>query len=107
MTATGHASEAWTHRRALVNGLDFHYVEAGAGPPVIFLHGFPEFWYSWHRQLPALAAAGFHAVAPDLRGYNETEKPAGVENYRLSLLVRDVVGFIDHLGAERAVVVGH
>src|SRR5437660_5001074 len=84
-----------------------HYVEAGSGPPVVLLHGFPEFWYAWHHQIPALAAAGFHAVAPDLRGYNETEKPPGVENYRIDVLLTDIVQLIEHLGAPRAVVVGH
>ncbi len=97
----------WTHARATVNGLRFHLVEAGAGPLVLLLHGFPEFWYCWRHQLPALAAAGFHAVAPDLRGYNESDKPRAVRDYRLDLLVADVAGLIDHFGARRAVVVGH
>ena len=83
--------EPWTHRTAQINGLRFHYVEAGTGPLVVLLHGFPEFWYAWRQQLPVLAAAGFHAVAPDLRGYNETEKPKGVEHYRIDLLTSDVV----------------
>ena len=107
MILAGQAREAWTHRRAVVGGLGFHLVEAGSGPLVILLHGFPEFWYAWRHQLPALAEAGFRAVAPDLRGYNESDRPAGVRNYRLDLLVEDVVGLIDHLGAERAAVVGH
>src|SRR5437870_3766966 len=78
--ATG--PEPWTHRRAVVNGVGLHYVEAGTGPLVVLLHGFPEFWYSWRHQIPALAAAGFHVLAPDLRGYNESDKPRGVHRYR-------------------------
>jgi epoxide hydrolase 4 len=96
-----------THRHVLVNGMRLHVVEAGTGPLVVLLHGFPEFWYSWRRQLPVLAAAGFHAVAPDLRGYNESARPTDVRDYRLRCLVDDVVGLIAALGAGRAVVVGH
>ncbi len=96
-----------THRRAAVNGIRIHLVEAGIGPPVLLLHGFPEFWYSWRHQLPALAAAGYRAVAQDLRGYNESDKPPGVENYRSSKLVTDVGGLIEQLRAGPAVVVGH
>ena len=98
---------AWTHGRAVVDGVGLHYVEAGAGPLVLFLHGFPEFWYSWRHQLPAVAAAGYRPVAPDLRGYNESDKPPRVGDYRLSRLAADVVGLIDHFGAARATVVGH
>src|SRR5215471_13220996 len=95
------------HHTADVGGLRLHYVVAGAGPLVVFLHGFPEFWYSWRHQLPALAEAGFRAVAPDLRGYNESDKPVRVRNYRIDLLARDVAGLIAALGQRRAVVVGH
>ncbi len=87
------------------NGIRFHYVEQGTGPLVLLLHGFPEFWYSWRRQLPALAEAGFHAVAPDLRGYNLTDKPAG--GYNIENLVEDVVELAHALGEGRAHVVGH
>jgi pimeloyl-ACP methyl ester carboxylesterase len=98
-----------THERATVNGVSLHYVTAGPedGDLVLCLHGFPEFWYSWHHQLPALAEAGYRVVAPDLRGYNRSERPAGVDAYRLEKLVGDVVGLIDHCGRERAHVVGH
>src|SRR4051812_42095490 len=96
-----------THRRVPVNGVHLHLVEWGAGPPVVLLHGFPEFWYSWRHQLPALAAAGYRAVAPDLRGYNESDKPPGVESYRIERLVTDVAELIRSLGSPRAVVVGH
>jgi pimeloyl-ACP methyl ester carboxylesterase len=84
-----------------------HVVEAGQGTPVVLLHGFPEFWYSWRHQIPALAAAGYRAVAPDLRGYNESDKPPGVASFRPSLLVRDVAELIESLGAGPAAIVGH
>jgi pimeloyl-ACP methyl ester carboxylesterase len=97
----------WAHRHAVVNGVRLHYAEAGSGPLVVLLHGFPEFWYSWHRQIPALAEAGFRVLAPDLRGYNLSDKPPGAGSYRVSRLVNDVVALIEHAGAERAAVVGH
>jgi pimeloyl-ACP methyl ester carboxylesterase len=84
-----------------------HIAEAGAGPLVVLLHGFPELWYSWRHQLPVLAAAGYHAVAPDLRGYGESDIPEEDEGYALSNLAADVVGLLDALGAERAALVGH
>src|SRR5947208_5205624 len=89
------------------NGIRMAVSEQGAGLPVVLCHGFPEFWYSWRHQLPALAAAGFRAVAPDLRGYNESDKPAGVASYRLEALLDDVAGLIAHLGEQQAAVVGH
>ena len=95
------------HRDAAIGSLRLHYVELGEGPLVLLLHGFPEFWYSWRHQLPALAAAGFRAVAPDLRGYNRSDKPTAVSAYNTEALSGDVAGLIRHLGAERAVVVGH
>ncbi len=95
------------HRYATVSGLRLHYVEAGRGPLVLLLHGFPEFWYAWRHQIPALASAGFRVLAPDLRGYNDSGKPPGVEAYRLDLLAGDVAGLIAHAGAVRAHVVGH
>jgi len=99
--------EVGIHRRVAVNGVGLHVVEAGSGPPVLLLHGFPEFWYSWRHQLPAVAAAGYRAVAPDLRGYNESDKPPGVESYRPSKVVGDVAGLIEYMSAGPAVVVGH
>lgn len=96
-----------THEEAIANGVRLHYVEAGEGPLVLLLHGFPEFWYSWRNQIPALAAAGYRVVAPDMRGYNTSEKPLGVEQYDLGALVGDVRGLLDHLGAEKATVIGH
>jgi epoxide hydrolase 4 len=100
-------TESWTHQQAIVNGVRLHYVEQGHGPLVVLLHGFPEFWYSWRQQIPVLAAAGFHVVAPDMRGYNESEKPSGVKSYRIELLTEDVVALIHHVGESRASVVGH
>lgn len=86
-----------------------HVVEAGPpdGPPVLLLHGFPEFWWSWRHQLPALAAAGFRAVAPDLRGYNRSDKPRGLSAYRLDRLAGDVRALLDDLSPEPVPVVAH
>ncbi|MEO8586837.1 MAG: alpha/beta hydrolase [Acidobacteriota bacterium] len=102
-------NETWTHREGRVNGVRLHWVEQGEGPLVVLLHGFPEFWYAWRHQISALAAAGFRAVAPDLRGYNLSEKPAGVAAYRVEALLGDLAGLIELLGEgeQRAHVVGH
>jgi epoxide hydrolase 4 len=91
----------------MVNGVKLHWVEAGAGPLVVLLHGFPEHWYAWRRQIPALAAAGFRVLAPDLRGYNLSDKPRGVRQYRLEALARDVAELVRRAGEDRAHVVGH
>lgn len=101
------AREPWEHRFVEANGLRFHCVTAGEGPLVMLLHGFPEFWYSWRHQIPALALAGFRVVAPDLRGYNDSDKPVGVEPYRMGSIVEDVAGLIRAFGHERAGIVGH
>src|SRR5579859_4131986 len=95
------------HRTLEINGIHLHIAEQGAGPLVVLLHGFPESWYSWRHQLPALAEAGYHAVAPDLRGYGRSDRPAEVWRYSQLHLVGDVIGLLDELGARRAVVVGH
>src|SRR4051795_10140951 len=96
------------HREIEVGGLRMHVAEQGAdGPLVVLLHGFPESWYSWRHQLAALAAAGFRAVAPDQRGYGRTGGPDDAERYTLLDLVGDVIGLIDALGGERAIVIGH
>jgi pimeloyl-ACP methyl ester carboxylesterase len=84
-----------------------HCVAEGSGPPVVLLHGFPEHWYSWRRQLPALAAGGFRALAPDLRGYNESDRPEGVQNYTLKKLATDVSGLCRALGPAKVRLVGH
>jgi len=99
--------EKWQHRFVETNGIRMHYVEQGQGFPVLLLHGFPELWYSWRYQIPALASAGFRAIAPDLRGYGETDKPEGIEYYDIHHLVGDLVGLLDILGLKRAVIVGH
>ncbi len=95
------------HRTLATNGISLHIAEAGTGPLVVLLHGFPESWYSWRHQLPALAAAGFHAVAPDMRGYGQSDAPPEVEAYDQVTLAADIAGLIDALGADDAVVVGH
>jgi epoxide hydrolase 4 len=84
-----------------------HVVTQGEGPPVLLLHGFPEFWYSWRHQMEALAQAGFCAIAPDLRGYNQSDKPRGVGAYRLERLEADIAGLLRALGHSRAHLVGH
>jgi len=101
--------ESWSHGTVRASDVDLHYVTAGpvGGDPVLLLHGFPEFWYSWREQIPALAEAGYRVVAPDLRGYNRSEKPDGVSAYALDELVADVVGLIRAFGHESARVVGH
>jgi pimeloyl-ACP methyl ester carboxylesterase len=81
--------------------------EQGEGPPVVLCHGFPELWYSWRHQLPALAGAGYRAVAPDMRGYGESSIPPQVEDYDIATLCADMTGLLDALGEERAVFVGH
>jgi pimeloyl-ACP methyl ester carboxylesterase len=94
----------WTHRFVGANGSRFHVVEAGDGPLVLFLHGFPEFWWAWHRILPGVADAGFRAVAVDLRGYGASDKPPrGYDGYTLAA---DVTGLIRALGERSATVVG-
>lgn len=95
------------HHMLSVNGARIHAVEEGAGPLVLLLHGFPELWYSWRHQLPALAAAGYRAVAIDQRGYGRSSKFWNVQAYRIGRLVADVVRVVSALGESRAVVVGH
>ena len=95
------------HRQLLCNGITMDLAEEGTGPLVVLLHGFPELWYSWRHQLPALASAGYHAVAPDLRGYGETDAPQAVESYSLLTMTADVMGLLDALHAETAVLIGH
>ena len=90
-----------------MNGVQLHYREAGHGPLVIMLHGFPEFWYAWRHLMPAVADAGYHVVAPDMRGYNLSGKPQGVASYRIDTLADDVAALINHLGERRAHIIGH
>ncbi|MGM0558435.1 MAG: alpha/beta fold hydrolase [Myxococcota bacterium] len=95
------------HSRANLPDINLHYVEAGDGPLVMLLHGFPEFWYSWRHQIPALVDAGFRVVAPDMRGYNTSEKPDPVAAYNIDRLADDVADMIEHLGEEHAHIIGH
>ena len=95
------------HRIVSTNGIRVHCVEEGDGPLVLLVHGFPESWYSWRHQLPALAAAGYRAVAIDVRGYGRSSCPRAVEDYRMVKMVGDVVGLLPALGASRACLVGH
>jgi len=89
------------------DGITLHYVEAGEGPLVLLLHGFPEFWFGWRRQIAPLAAAGFRVVAADTRGYNLSSRPEGVAAYSVDLLAEDIRGLVHALGATSANVVGH
>ena len=95
----------WTHRDVSANGTRFHVAERGEGPLVLLLHGFPQFWWMWRDQLTGLADAGFHAVAPDLRGYGASDKPP--RGYDAFTLAADVAGMVRALGHRQAVVVGH
>ena len=95
------------HAHADLADVRLHYVEAGEGPLVVLLHGFPDFWYGWRHQIPALANAGFRVVAPDLRGYNLSSRPEGITAYSLPRLAGDVRGLIAERGETRADVAGH
>jgi pimeloyl-ACP methyl ester carboxylesterase len=95
------------HPTIETNGIRMHVAEQGTGPLVVLCHGFPESWYSWRHQLPALAGAGFHAVAPDMRGYGRTDQPSEIDQYTLLHSIGDIVGLLDALTAEQAVIVGH
>lgn len=106
MSLSQHVPEI-THRLVPSPAGRIHLVEQGAGPLVLLVHGFPESWYSWRHQLPALAAAGYRAVAVDVRGYGRSSKPAATEAYRMAELVADNVAVVHALGEETAVVVGH
>lgn len=97
------------HSTIETNGIKLHVVEAGpkSGVPVVLLHGFPEFWYGWRHQIPALVAAGCRVIVPDQRGYNLSDKPKGVKSYSVFTLVKDIIGLIDALGYEKVNLVGH
>ena len=88
------------------DGVKIHYASLGEGPLVVMIHGFPDFWYTWRDQMHALSG-DFQVVAIDTRGYNKSDKPKGVEQYAMPHLLADVEAVIDHLGAERATIVGH
>jgi pimeloyl-ACP methyl ester carboxylesterase len=98
-------AEPWHHRDIITNGIRMHFVTQGSGPLIVLLHGFPECWYSWRHQIPFLAEHGYTVVAPDLRGYNDTDKPR--TGYDISTLTRDIEGLLKGLGQEKAIIVGH
>lgn len=95
------------HHNVETNGISMHVAEAGEGFPVVMCHGFPELWYSWRHQIPALAEAGYRAIAPDMRGYGETTATPDPDDYRTSNICADIAGLLDALGEERCVIVGH
>lgn len=99
----------WNDSHRTVNGISLHVVEAGPedGPLLILLHGFPEFWWGWRHQIGPLAEHGFHVVVPDMRGYNSSDIPDGVDAYRLETLTDDILALADSFGAERFHLVGH
>ncbi|MGH2879468.1 MAG: alpha/beta fold hydrolase [Solirubrobacteraceae bacterium] len=88
-------------------GTRLHYVEAGSGPLVVLLHGFPEFWYSWRHQIEPIAAAGYRVVAPDMRGYNTSSRPQDWRQYQVELLAGDIAGLVTALGEDQCFLVGH
>jgi pimeloyl-ACP methyl ester carboxylesterase len=94
-------------RMIKVNGINMRVAEMGKGPLVILVHGWPESWYSWRNQIPAIAAAGYHVVAPDMRGYGGTDKPPNVEDYDIVHLTGDIVGIVDAMHEKKALLVGH
>ena len=95
------------HSMLETNGIRMHVAEAGEGPLVVLCHGFPESWYSWRHQLGALARAGYRVVAPDMRGYGQTDRPEAIDKYTLLHLVGDMVGLLDALGERQAAIAGH
>src|ERR1700730_16000324 len=95
------------HRFVESNGIKIHIAEAGAGPLVLLCHGFPESWYSWRHQIEALSEAGYHVIAPDMRGYGQTDRPNDIDQYSLFHLVGDMVGLVNAIGDRPAVVIGH
>ncbi|MGA8212538.1 MAG: alpha/beta fold hydrolase [Candidatus Sulfotelmatobacter sp.] len=107
MSASSAQIKSIQHRSIEVNGIKMHIAEQGEGPLIVLAHGWPELWYSWRHVLPALAAAGYQAVAPDMRGYGQTDAPANIQDYTQPQLVGDVVGLVHALGYEQAVIAGH
>ena len=95
------------HKFVEANGIKLHFAEAGTGPLVLLCHGFPESWYSWRHQIRALAEAGYRVVAPDMRGYGQTDRPQPTEQYTLFHLVGDMVGLVSAISDTPAVIVGH
>ena len=101
------ARNARSEQRVATNGIHLNVAEQGEGPLVLLLHGFPESWYSWRHQLAPIAAAGYRAVAPDMRGYGKSDRPQDIAAYNQVEVVNDIIGLIPALGYETAVVIGH
>ncbi|CAL0302308.1 unnamed protein product [Lupinus luteus] len=99
--------EGIEHRTIEVNGINMHIAEKGEGPIVLFLHGFPELWYSWRHQIQYISSKGYHAVAPDLRGYGDTDAPTSITSYTVFHIVGDIIALIDSLGVEKVYLVAH
>jgi pimeloyl-ACP methyl ester carboxylesterase len=99
--------QTFSHRFATINGVRLHYVEEGKGPLVLLLHGIPYFWFNWRHQIKPLAAAGFRVVAPDLRGFGQSDAPPDVQSYEVLKVVGDLVGLIQTLNETSCIVVGH
>ncbi|WCJ27222.1 alpha/beta-Hydrolases superfamily protein [Euphorbia peplus] len=95
------------HTKVTTNGINMHVASIGTGPPILFLHGFPELWYSWRHQLLSLSSLGYRCIAPDLRGYGDTDIPDSVEEYTAFHVVGDLVGLLDSLQIEQVFLVGH
>jgi pimeloyl-ACP methyl ester carboxylesterase len=95
------------HRQLAANGIELHVADAGEGAPVVLLHGFPELWYSWRHQLQALADGGYHAIAPDLRGYGGSSAPSEIEGYSFEAVCGDLIALLDGLQEQQAVFIGH
>ena len=95
------------HTTVPTNGINMHVASIGTGPVVLFLHGFPELWYSWRHQLLYLSSRGYRAIAPDLRGYGDTDAPPSTTSYTMFHIVGDLVGLVDKLGLEQVYLVGH
>jgi pimeloyl-ACP methyl ester carboxylesterase len=95
------------HQTVATNGINMHIASIGTGPVILFLHGFPELWYSWRHQLLSLSSLGYRCIAPDLRGYGDTDAPKNVREYTIFHIVGDLVGLIDSLGIDKVFLVGH
>lgn len=95
-----------THHQAKINGISMHYVEQGSGPLIVLCHGFPHTWYSWSRQIPVLAEAGFRVVAPDMRGMGQTDAPLEADQYGVDAITADLLGLLQHLQCQQAIFAG-
>lgn len=95
------------HKTISTNGINMHVAEIGEGPPVLFLHGFPELWYSWRHQMLSLSSLGYRAIVPDLRGYGDTDAPPSPSSYTVFHIVGDLVGLLDALAVDKVFLVAH